>query len=220
MDSKEYRDQLLNYGTKYLENGMRAWERYFQGVNNTEKDEFNFQAAQEKLADFTQQEGAEAVRKLVQINYDYFMSLTNAYFEFSEQVMQASLKDSGASGAIKTPGGDKEISASAIKNIDLHFTAKKGTLQKEAFVVANKQAEEVEVSFEVSELICENGQTGVTAPVNFEPSHFLLQQGEEQIVECQLKLNTPLSAGFQHIALARVEGFKDLFVRLIIEPEK
>jgi len=219
VDSKECSEQLLNYSTKYLENGMRAWERYVQVVNNTAKDDYNVDAIQKKIEDFAQQEGADAVSKLVQINYDYYISLMNAYFEFSEHVMQASLKDREARDSVKPPDAEEVIIASASKNIDLHFTAIKGKLQKEAFVVANKQAEELEVSFEVSELISEDGQAGATAPVKFKPDHFLLKQGEEQVVECQLKLTKPLKAGLQHIALARVVGFQDLFVRLIIEPE-
>ena len=219
MDSKEYSEQLLDYSTKYLENGMRAWERYVQVVNNTAKDDYNVGAIQKKLEDFAQQEGADAVSKLIHINCDYYMSLMNAYFEFSEHVMQASLEGDEARDSVTSPGAEEVIAASAFKNIDLHFAAIKGKLQKEAFVVANKQAEELEVSFEVSELISEDGQPGATAPVKFEPDHFLLKQGEEQVVECQLKLTKPLEVGLQHIALARVVGFQDLFVRLIIEPE-
>ncbi len=219
MNSKEHSDQLLDYGTKYLENGMRAWERYVQVISDSAKDDCSLETVQKKFTNFAQQDGAEAMKKLMQINFDYYMSLMNAYFEFTEHVMQASLKDSETQDAVTPSGGDEVISASTSKNIDLHFTARKGRLQKEAFVVVNKQVEEVEVSFEVSELICEDGQTGTTAPVNFKPDRFLLKQGEEQVVECRLKLSKSLAAGLQHVALARVVGFQDLFVRLIIEPE-
>lgn len=220
MNGKEQSEQLLDYGTKYLENGMRAWERYVQAVSDSAKDDCNVEAVQKKFTDFAQLEGAETMNKLMQINYDYYMSLMNAYFEFTEHMVQASLKDSETQAAVTPSAGDEVLSTSTSKNIDLHFTARKGVLQKEAFVVANKQAEEVEVSFEVSELICEDGQTGTTAPANFKPDRFLLKQGEEQVVECQLKLSKPLAAGLQHVALARVVGFQDLFVRLIIEPGK
>ena len=206
MDSKEYSDQILKYGTRYLEDGVRAWERLLQGYNQSAGGQVKLDEAQQRLADFARKDGADAVRKLMQINYDYYLSLMNAYLEFSESALKASLQE-----------GDKTDAAPAAKNIDLQFSAKTRSLQKQAFVVANKNPEDVEVSFEVSELIGEDGSKKAAAPVAFEPDRFVLKSGEEQMIECQLKLSSPLK--LQHVALARVVGFEDLFVRLIVGPE-
>lgn len=222
MDSKEYSEQLMRYGTRYLEDGLRAWERYLQGFSQAGGGEVKIDEAQQRYADFARKDGAEAVRKLMQINYDYYMSLMNAYFEFSESALNASLQDvEGGPAAVATEGDEMVSATESIKNknIDLHFTAKKRSLQKQAFVVANKNQANVDVSFEISELICEDGKTKTAAPVTFKPDHFVLKPGQEQIVECRLKLTKAPKAGLQHVALARVVGFEDLFVRLIVDSE-
>lgn len=221
MDSKEYSDQLLKYGARYLEDGLRAWERYLQGFNNAAGGEFKLDEAQQRFAEFARKEGADAVRKLMQINYDYYMSLVNAYLEFSESALVASLQGTKGATTPATAERDEMVSttpAARNKNIDLHFSTKTRSLQKQAFVVANKNPTDVEVSFEISELFCEDGKTKAAVAVAFEPDHFVLKAGEEQIVECGLKLTTALKAGLQHVALARVVGFEDLFVRLIVDP--
>lgn len=220
MDSKEYSDRLLNYGTRYFEDGLRAWERYLQGFNKAAGAEIKLDEAQQRFAEFARNDGADAVRKLMQINYDYYTSLMNAYLEFSENALNASLQ--GSKDAITPVVKDEQTvsAATAAKttNIDLRFTAKKRSLQKQAFVVANRNSAAVDVSFEISELICEDGKTKAVAPVTFEPDHFVLEPGAERIVECRLKLGKPLKAGLQYVALARVVGFEDLFVRLIVDP--
>lgn len=221
MDTKEYSDQILKYGTRYLEDGLRAWERLLQGYNRSAGGEIRLDEAQRRFAEFARKDGADAVRKLMQINYDYYLSLMNAYLEFSESALDASLQ--GAKGEARPVAEHGEaISAAPAagnKNIDLHFSASKRSLQKQAFVVANKNPDEVEVSFEISELICEDGETRAAAPVAFEPDHFVLQPGDEQIVECRLKLAKTLKPEMQYVALARVVGFEDLFVRLILDPD-
>ncbi len=220
MDSKEYSDQILKYGTRYLEDGVRAWERLLQGYNQSAGGQVKLDEAQQRLADFARKDGADAVRKLMQINYDYYLSLMNAYLEFSESALKASLQEGDKTDAAPAAERDEAISAAPVasnKNIDLQFSAKTRSLQKQAFVVANKNPEDVEVSFEVSELIGEDGSKKAAAPVAFEPDRFVLKSGEEQMIECQLKLSSPLK--LQHVALARVVGFEDLFVRLIVGPE-
>jgi len=220
VDSKEYSDQLFNYGTRYLEDGLRAWERYLQGFNQAAGGEIKLDEAQQRFAEFARKDGADAVRKLMQINYDYYTSLINAYLEFSENALSASVQGSKEeiTPAVKQEQAISAAPAVKARNIDLHFTAKKRSLQKQSFVVANKNGADVDVSFEISELICEDGKTRAVAPVTFEPDHFVLKPGEERIVESRLKLGKPLKAGLQYIALARVVGFEDLFVRLIVDP--
>jgi hypothetical protein len=221
VNTKEYSDQLLKYGTRYLEDGFRAWERYLQSFNKAGA-EFKITDAQQRFTDFAFKDGAEAMRKLMHINYDYYMSLMNAYLEFSESALNRSHQSAKGEVAPVATEGNEAISvtpATHYKHIDLHFSAKTRRLQKEAFVVANKNPADVDVSFEISELICEDGKTSTVAPVTFEPDHFTLNPGEEQVVECRLKLTKALKEGLQYVALTRVVGFEDLFVRLIVNPE-
>ena len=221
MDAKEYSEQLLSYSSRYIEDGLRVWERYLQGLSNAADGNVKLDKAQERFTDFAREDGTETIRKLVQINFDYYKSLMDICLEFSEKALNASLQ--GATNQDRAATARDEAanasSASKTKNIDLNFSAKKRSLQKQAFVVANKNNAETDVSFEVSELICEDGKTKTSAPVTFEPGRFTLKAGEEQVVECRLKLTKALKPGMQHVALARVVGFEDLFVRLIVGPE-
>lgn len=223
MDYRDYNEKLLDSSTRYMEDGMRAWERYLQVMSDATKGDYKVDEVQKKFMEFAQHEGSETMKKLMQSSFDYYLSLINAALEFNQHTVEALSENTESQAEQRTSDGDIKISSGTTKkpqNMDLHFTAIKGKLQKEGFVVANMKAEDVEVSFEVSELICEDGISKLSTPVSFDPDHFLLRQGEEQVVECRLKLNKPLQAGLQYAALARVVGFQDLFVRMIIDPER
>jgi hypothetical protein len=192
-------------------------------MSDTTKGDYKIDEVQKKFMEFVQHEGSESMKKLMQSSFDYYRSLVNAALEFNQHTVEALSENTESQAEQRTSDGDIKISSGTTKkpqNMDLHFTAIKGKLQKEGFVVANMKAEDVEVSFEVSELICEDGISKLSTPVSFNPDHFLLRQGEEQVVECRLKLNKPMQAGLQYAALARVVGFQDLFVRMIIDPER
>ena len=223
MDTKQYSDQLLSYGTKYVEDSMRAWERYLQGFSKATGGEAKLDGAQQRFTDFARKDGVDTALKLTKINYDYCASVMNAYLDYSESALAAaSVKGGEGNSASEASEGAKEaddVSKVKHKNIDLQFTAKKGRVQKQAFVVANNNLEDAEVSFEISELICEDGKSKVAAPVTFKPDRFVLKQGAEQVVECRLKLTKTLKAELQYVALARVVGFENLFVRLIVDPK-
>lgn len=221
MDTKEYSEQFIKSGSKYFEDGIRAWERYLKSFSTDSGSiTSRLEESSQKFTEFARNDGAGTVRKLIQINMDYYKSLMEAYLEFSENALSASRQGLDETTADDNDNSDNvKAQTASNKNIDLNFTQIKGRLQKEAFVVANRNSENIEVSFEISELICQDGKTKTKAPVTFKPDHFILEPGAEQVVECRLKLNKTLQAEMQYVAVARVVGFKDLYVRLIVSPK-
>ena len=220
MDNKEYIDQIQKLGTRFMNEGARAWERYARSLTGMAPGVKSTETLQKDYLEFAQTKGVEYMRKIMQCNLDYYTSLMNAGLEFSSGIMDTVSKQ-GASQPEASPSS--EAPAAGAKDsgdrTELHFSGKPGSRSTQAFLVANNQGSSVEVSFEISEFISEDGKTKTRVPVSFKPAHFVLAQGEEQVVECTVKMDKSLAAGQQNAALARVIGFPDMMISLLVSPK-
>lgn len=222
MEYREFGEKLLDTGAKYFKDNTSAWERYQKSLSGRTLDSSQVSDIQNEFLKFVQKEGPETIKKLMQNNADYYLSLFNTALEFNQQMAQALSSSSVEVTQVCESDGQETGEAKPAEkvcNIDLHFTAQKGKVQNEAFVIANNTIEDVQVSFEVSELICEDGKNKIPTPVSFKPDHFLLKKDAEQVVECRLKLTRVIKPGHQYIALARVVGIPDLYLRLIVSSD-
>jgi hypothetical protein len=223
MDYKEYTERLRDLGVRFVDDGTRAWERYAKVVGDASSGRYRPEEVQKRMRQFAQTEGPDFIRKLMQCHMDYYMGIMDAGLDFSNRMFESLFKEPTGQPGAKAPGSKVEEGSprqtGKAAPTEIHFTGSKGKSQSESFLVANKQGEEVEVSFEISEFISEDGKTKIRLPVKFKPHHFVLGQGKEQIVECQVTFQKSLRPGQRYSALARMVGFPDRFVRLIVTPK-
>jgi hypothetical protein len=223
VDYKEYSEQLRILGKRYMDESTTAWQRYAKVMGDASSGKWNIDDLQKRFTQFVQTEGTEYTRKCMQCNIDYYMGLMNAGLEFSNQMFDSVFSPAAAKPAEKQPSAEEAVSArkqeTSRTRTEIHFVGKHGDMPKQAFVVANKQSQDVEVSFEISEFVSEDGKSKNRIAVLFKPEHFVLKQGEEQVVECQMTIDETLSSEQQHAAIARVVGFPDMLLRLIVTIE-
>ena len=103
---------------------------------------------------------------------------------------------------------------------ELKFSGHAGTRPKQAFVVANNQDKKIDVSFEMTEFITADGSLRAKTKTIFKPECFELEPGAEQVVECTLPITQKFKTGQQYQALARVVGFPDMAVQLLLNIDK
>ena len=218
MDYTDYSEQVKNLGTRVLDEGTRAWERYFQIMGEASAGKWSAEEMQKRFAHFAQDEGTEFVRKLMQCHVDYYVSIMHAGLDLStsmlESVFAPVCAKSGDTGQQTSGATSKQETRT-----EMLFEGKRGETHSQAFVIANKQPQQIEVSFELSEFISEDGKTKTRVPVGFTPHQFVLDTGQEQVVKCQLTFEETLKAGQRYSALARVVGFPDMMVRLMVTPK-
>jgi len=218
MDYSDYSEQVKNLGTRVLDEGTRAWERYFQIMGETSAGKWSAEEMQKRFAHFAQDEGTEFVRKLMQCHVDYYVSIMNAGLDLSASMLESVF----APVCAKSGDTGQQTSGATSKQeprTEMLFEGKRGETHSQAFVIANKQPQQIEVSFELSEFISEDGKTKTRVPVGFTPHQFVLDPGQEQVVECQLTFEETLKPGQRYSALARVVGFPDMMVRLMVTPQ-
>ena len=218
MDYTDYSEQVKNLGTRVLDEGTRAWERYFQIMGEASAGKWSAEEMQKRFAHFAQDEGTEFVRKLMQCHVDYYVSIMHAGLDLSTSMLESVF----APACVKPGDTGQQTSEEGTRKepqTEIPFEGKTGEAHTQAFVIANKQPQQIEVSFELSEFISEDGKAKTRVPVGFTPHQFVLDPGQEQVVECQLTFEETLKPGQRYSALARVVGFPDMMVRLMVTPK-
>lgn len=218
MEYKEYSEQLQKLGLRFMDEGTHAWERYAKSISGVAAGERVVEDVQKKYMQFAQTGGAEYMSKIMQCNIEYYMALMNANLDFSHGMIETVYKDTPCQAS----EADESVSTRSqgtTAQTELQFSGKKGVEQNQAFLIVNNQADNIEVSFEISDFISEDGKTKTRVPVSFKPENFVLKHGAEQVVECKVSIDKSLAEGQQSAALARVVGFPDMLIRLVIYPQ-
>ena len=217
MDSKEYSEQVRDLGDRFVNEYTRAWERYTQylGDNLTTNRDSNDAS---RFAEFAQKEGPEFVGKLIQQSANYYLDMIKTGAEFNERLYKAAFDQGHRDDEHVSSDSDDETSTPSHQHActELLFNDARSQRQSHAFIVSNKQAEKISVKFEISEFVSEDGATRKRIPVSFKPARFVLKPGEEKVVQSSLKATKTLPQGQRFQALARVAGFDDMVVRLVI----
>jgi hypothetical protein len=92
-------------------------------------------------------------------------------------------------------------------------------MASQSFAVVNRKAEDLDVTFELTEFVREDGRHHFRGPVIFVPDRFALAPGHQQVVECRIPLGEPFTIGARHVAMARVPGFRDVQLVLLVMPQ-
>jgi hypothetical protein len=217
VEYQEYNEQLRELGTRYMNESMRAWERYTQAVSDAASGRINTDDMRQRFNRFAQDEGADFIRRMIKTNMDYYMALLDTGMGFTNRMYEA-IFEQQRGVKVEEEGVTKRTSTAAGGASELHFSGPAGAKPKQAFVVANHHADAVDVSFEMTEFLSEDGMVRARIPASFDPDRFTLAAGEERIVECTLPMHVDLKPGQSYSSLVRVKGFPEMAVRLIATP--
>lgn len=212
MEITEYSNQLCNLGKRYLSEGTQVYEHYAKAASDLSRSKNN----PDKFVQFAKTESLDFAKKLFQCNVDYYLGVMNVGMGFSYNIFESVFNRQHTTTlpiSEETVSSDKNTQK---YHTELHFTGKQGDTVGQVFVIANNQPEPIDISFEVSEFVSANGQVKAHVPVTFNPYQFILKQGQEQIVECQVSFSDVLVPDQPHQAIARVVGYPDMMVRLIL----
>lgn len=215
---KNYTDQLWDLGKKFAEESGGAWERYARMAGGSQNPE----QLRQRVTEFWQVDTPGYMRQLMQLQLDYYMNVMKVGMEFNNALLDSVFQgkpcppqEPATSGTSTTPPPTDTPNRSVAT--DIHFEGKPGETLCRPFVVANREPRDIAVSFEISEFVCQDGDSIGDAKIEFHPAAFTLSCDEEQVVECHLVLDDRFQAGNQYAAMARVVGFPNMLLRLILD---
>jgi hypothetical protein len=176
-----------------------------------------------RYAQLAQSVTLDFARSVFDSTAEYYARLMGAALEFNRRLADAFVPPASAAvavtGATALPAFAAPAPAPAPGVTVLEFSTRGPGAQTREFVIANRQQRDVPVKFEVSEFISENSHTRRQTPVMFEPAEFVLSPGCERVVACSLPGNEAFIPDETQIALARVVGFPDMMLRLVVNAD-
>lgn len=209
--------------SRYVQDNVRLWQRYasaLQKVTESTAAGFTSRAQGAPAPDM-----AAAGRELVQLNLALYTDLLTTYAEFATRALATVFSTTvGTAPAANPPPAAPASTSSATAEtpgprIQLMFAGPPAQAVSQSFAVANKQAEAIEVTFELSEFVRDGGAPRVRVPVAFTPERFVLPPGQEQVVQCRVPLGNPLVPGSRYMAVVRIAGFPGMDIALIAAPD-
>ncbi len=217
MATDAYTAKISELASRYVSDNVRLWQRYAEGLQRVSEGVMpsadTAGKSRPSLRDvpvFTQQ--------LMQLNLTHYSELLNTYADFTNRILTTVLQpqQSAPSPASPTPAP----AAAGPTRLELVFDGVGGETISQSFAVVNKKSELIDVAFELTEFVAEDGGARFRAPVVFVPDTFALSPGAERVVECRISLGAAFVPGTRYMALVRVPGFRALDTALIIVPRQ
>lgn len=189
-------------------------QRFEEMVRRASRGDIDGASLRDEYLQFAREESARYINDLTRVGLSFYNTLIelNRHYNdrFFEQVSAASRQTNGHSGE-----GEDEL---RVVEMELHGPV--GGEARRAFVIENRRAEPVSVSFLVSEFADESGQTGFRPPLQLSPARFTMEPGEER----QVTLTIPLleeffAVGQTYTATLIASGFQNLHLHLKVRAE-
>jgi hypothetical protein len=212
--------QFTDLTSRYLQDTFQLWRQYADGLRRMSEGVFTLPTAGRPAAQTP--DLAARARDFVHLSATHYSKLLTSYADFTAQVFATVLPagTSPGSSAERPPAATPHTHAEApLAHVELRFSGAPGEVASQSFVVANKKADNVDVGFELTEFVSEDGSSRFRAPVAFTPDRFVLAPGAEQIVACRVTIDPVFVPGTRYMALVRIVGFPEIRTALLVVPD-
>lgn len=220
MESEPKRD-FTDLTSRYLEDTFQLWRQYADGLRRVSEGVFTLPTAGRPAAETP--DIAARARDFVHLSVTHYSKLLTSYADFTTHVVATVLPpvtSQGSPGERPPAAGTPQAPADApLAHVELRFSGAPGEAASQSFVVANKKAGSVDVSFELTEFVSEDGARRFRAPVAFTPDRFVLAPGAEQVVACRVTIDPAFVPGTRYMALVRIVGFPEIRTALLVVPD-
>ncbi len=196
MDYRMLADALSNFQKESVRATTEYWKGYWEFLGQITRDPGSFPAAYGRYSELSMKS---------------YKTVLEASVALTERVFA---KPAAAEAPAAAPGAAAEPAARRLR--ELVFEGAGDETPARQFVVANKTAQAIDVSFEVSEFAAETSPQ-VRAEVVLVPAAFSLQPGEETVVECRIPLVAVFAGGVEYRAILRAIGLPEMQIALVVK---
>jgi hypothetical protein len=212
-----YTAKISELASRYVSDNVRLWQRYAEGLRRVSE---GVMPRAETAATPSASLGNVPIfaQQLMQLNLTHYSELLNTYADFTNRMISTVLQPQETAAAAAPPPTPPAASAGSSARLELIFDGATGETVSQSFAVANKKTEPIDVAFELTEFVAEEGAAQFRAPVTFVPDRFVLSPGAERVVECRIPIAAAFVPGTRYMALVRVTGFPALDTALVVVP--
>jgi hypothetical protein len=209
--------KITELASQYVSDNLRLWQRYGEGLRRV--SESAVPRGDAAASGAARSDIPTVARQVMQLNLAHYSDLLNSYADFTNRILTTVFQTPAPAPAAPTaPAAPAAAAASTPSPMELVFSGTTGESVSQSFAVANKKAESIDVAFELTEFVSEDGGSRFRAPVTFVPDVFGLSPGAERVVECRVPLIPAFVPGTRYMAIVRVTGFPALETALIVVP--
>ncbi len=163
------------------------------------------------------QKASAGYGKLVDATARYYKSVLDASVELANRLYQKPGQETLETPVVEEVAIAAPAAAAAAKPlIEMSFEGAAGARPARRFLVANKTAASLNVSFELSELISGEGER-MRLDAELTPASFTFAPGEERVVECLTPISSELVEGREYRAILRAIGLPDMQAILCVK---
>jgi hypothetical protein len=211
-DDQELHQWIQELVTRAVQEQIQTMQHYGELLQHVAPDDLRDAAAREQYARAAKEQAAQFARGLATLSLNYYNSLLELARASNEQFIQQVRRTSR--------GRRDETSHVAYQSVPVELCAPVGQTARAAFVIENKRAQPVRVSFLVSEFSDEGDTVSFRAPLEIEPSRLTLNPREEVVFKLRLALVPELfAAGKRYTAAIAVGGYDGMELVLDVLPE-
>ena len=212
--------QFTDLTSRYLDDTFQLWRQYADGLRRVSEGVFTLPTAGQTGAQMP--DLAARARDVVHLSVTHYSKLLTSYADFTTRAVETMLPPGTSKGSPdeRPPaGGAPQATEAPLAHVELKFSGAPGEAASQSFVVANKKADRVDVGFELTEFVSEDGARRFRAPVAFTPDRFELAPGAEQVVVCRVTIDPAFVPGARYMALLRIVGFPEIRTALLVVPD-
>ena len=206
--------------SRYVEDNVQLWSQYAEGLRRVSEGVLS-RPASGRPGGTGSPDFAERARDLVHLSVTHYSKLITTYADFASRfvttVLEPASRSAPPAGRMPEPSGTGGARP-PLANVELTFTGAPGETASQSLVVSNRRAAAVDVAFELTEFVSEDGNSRFRAPVQFVPDRFVLAPETERVVECRIEIGPPFLPGTRYMALLRIGGFPEIRTALVVAP--
>lgn len=206
--AKDIQNWIQELITRSAAEQMRSMQRLGELLQRTARGELDQEQLREEYQQFSRDETTRYIEEITRLGVGFYNALLDLNRQhsdrFFDRILGVGSEDRSTSSVRAVPSHRVEV--------DLH--APLGEVATRSFVVENKHAETMEVSFLISEFASEAG-AAFRPPLQLQPPRFTLRPGEERVVTLRIPLLPEMFVpGQRYEATVIVRGHDDLVLVL------
>jgi predicted flap endonuclease-1-like 5' DNA nuclease len=210
-DSQDISRLLQDLHTHSATQQLRVTQRYHELLQLTLRGELDEQSLRQRYTEFIREEPTRYLQDLIELGIKFYAALLELSGNYNDRFFEQIL---GATTRSSTPSAPR---AAQPRRVEMELRAPVEQDATRSFIVENKRAETVEVTFLVSEFVGAAGTVPFRPPLQLEPPRFTLGPGEQRLVTLKLPLLAELfTPGEHYTATIAASGYDDLVLDLSV----
>lgn len=221
MEANSFARSIERLGSRYLTEYNRGMEQYVKYLTNATKggaSEFTDDGLQGRYVEFAKAEVTRALGQFSEAGLSFYTQWLDGAIatsnRFRDQVLHPRPDEKHSESSAYRPPRTTQVPAALL------FRGERGTSPSNSFLAVNNRDEPIEVSFDVAELVTEDGLTRFRPTASFHPTTCRLEPRAEQAVQCTMKLSDEFVAGKIHRGQIQVVGYPEMAMSVTAQVEE